>query len=65
MESSANTHGSARPTNLENQEDSSTSSLLELVPSLEHSIVGILNNNGELAEQDQGTGHLGYLVKGN
>lgn len=65
METSANTHGSARAPNLENQEDGSTSSLLELVPSLEHSIVGILNHNGELADQDQGTTHLGYLVRGN
>ena len=65
METSANTHGSARAPNLENQEDGSTSSLLELVPSLEHSIVGILNHNGDLAEQDQGRSRPGYLVMGN
>jgi hypothetical protein len=56
MELSNSTHGSARASNLESHEDNSSNSLLELVPSLEHSIVGILNHNGELT--DHGTGNI-------
>ncbi|KXJ22631.1 homeobox protein orthopedia isoform X2 [Exaiptasia diaphana] len=52
MELSNSTHGSGRATTLESHEDNSSNSLLELVPSLEHSIVGILNHNGELTDHD-------------
>lgn len=48
MEPRTDNRGPVR-TNLEpHRGDPSTTSLLELVPSLEHSIVGILNHNGEL-----------------
>lgn len=47
MEPRSDSHGPGRTT-LEHRDDPSTTSLLELVPSLEHSIVGILNHNGEL-----------------
>lgn len=43
---------------MDHREDHTTTSLLELVPSLEHSIVGILNHNGELNDQDSGRGYL-------
>ena len=54
MELSNSTHGPARASNLESHEDNSSNSLLELVPSLEHSIVGILNHNGELNDHNAG-----------
>lgn len=50
MEPRTDGHGAGR-TNLEHRADPSTTSLLELVPSLEHSIVGILNHNGELNDE--------------
>ncbi|XP_032239451.1 homeobox protein orthopedia isoform X1 [Nematostella vectensis] len=51
MELSGDTHG-PRGSSIDSHEENSTSSLLELVPSLEHSIVGILNHNGEINEHD-------------
>lgn len=54
MELSNSTHVSGRAANLENHEDNTSNSLLELVPSLEHSIVGILNHNGELTDHNHG-----------
>ena len=58
MEPPNDAHGTARAQGLDHREDHTTSSLLELVPSLEHSIVGILNHNGELNDQDSGRGYL-------
>lgn len=54
METPNDAHGPARGQTLDHRDDHTTSSLLELVPSLEHSIVGILNHNGELNDQDSG-----------
>ena len=54
MDPANDAHGPTRAPGMEHREDHSTTSLLELVPSLEHSIVGILNHNGELAEHDPG-----------
>lgn len=53
METTSDSHGAAREQGLDHREHT-TSSLLELVPSLEHSIVGILNHNGELNDHDSG-----------
>lgn len=57
MEPPSDAHGPVRGTAMDHREDHTTS-LLELVPSLEHSIVGILNHNGELNDQDSGRGYL-------
>lgn len=54
MEPATDANGPVRGAAMDHREDHSTTSLLELVPSLEHSIVGILNHNGELNEQDSG-----------
>lgn len=58
MEPSNDAHGPVRGPAMDHREDHTTTSLLELVPSLEHSIVGILNHNGELNDQDSGRGYL-------
>lgn len=62
MEPATDANGPVRRAAMDHREDHSTTSLLELVPSLEHSIVGILNHNGELNEQDSGRGYI-YLVR--
>ena len=58
METPNDAHVPARGQGLDHREDHTTTSLLELVPSLEHSIVGILNHNGELNDQDPGRPYL-------
>ena len=58
METPNDAHVPARGQVLDHREDHTTTSLLELVPSLEHSIVGILNHNGELNDQDPGRPYL-------
>nr|BAQ19104.1 orthopedia homeobox protein [Acropora digitifera] len=60
METTSDSHGAAREQGLDHREHT-TSSLLELVPSLEHSIVGILNHNGELNDHDSDSGKNGCV----
>ncbi|RMX51958.1 hypothetical protein pdam_00004756 [Pocillopora damicornis] len=61
MEPATDANGPVRGAAMDHREDHSTTSLLELVPSLEHSIVGILNHNGELNEQDSDSAKNGCV----